>query len=84
MVLIKMPLARVAVSPDLGMIAVPSNLKTSAVLTGKLEPVTTTSVPARPVAGESVSRVAEAVTVKVALAVVVPAVTVMVWAPTVV
>ena len=78
MVVIKIPVARVAISPDLGVSTVVSYLKTREVLAGKLEPVITTSVPAGPVAGERGSRAPLAVTVKEALAVPVPAVTVMV------
>jgi hypothetical protein len=50
----------------------------------KLTPLTVTSVPAAPVAGERELRVALAMTVKVSETVLLPAVTVMVWAPAVV
>ena len=78
MVVIKIPLARLATSPDVGVITVVSNLNTRAVLTGKLEPLIMTAVPGGPVVGERGSRAPLAVTVKEALTVVGLAVTVMV------
>jgi hypothetical protein len=80
-VLRKIPLLRIVVSPDIGVRVEESILKESAVPAGKLEPLTTTSVPAGPEAGDNGSRAAEAVTVNVALAVVEPAVTVTVCGP---
>ncbi len=56
-----------AVLPEAGVSVVVSNLKTRAVLAGKLEPETETLVPAGPVAGDRASRVAPWVTVKATL-----------------
>ncbi len=82
-ILVKLPPLSVCVLP-VGVSVVVSNLKTRAVLAGKLEPLTVTLVPARPEAGERGLRVAlMPVTVKLAVAVPLPTVTVMVWAPAV-
>jgi hypothetical protein len=54
----------VEVCPLFGVNVVVSNLKIRAVLVGKFDPLTITSVPAMPVAGESGSRVGLAVMVK--------------------
>ena len=68
-------------APVAGVMAVVSNVKTIAVLAGKLEPMIVTAVPTGPEVGVIELIVAGAVTVKVAVAELLPAVTVMVWAP---
>ena len=65
-------------APLFGVNTVVSNLKTIGVLTGKLAPVIVTREPAAPEAGVNVSIVGGEVTVKVAVAEELPAVTVIV------
>ena len=86
MVVVKAPPVVAAVLPDLGVTAALSNLKIRVVLAGKLAPLSVTSVPAAPEVAdmvEIVAGLAVAVTVNVALAMLAPAVTVMLCAPAV-